>query len=63
MKKYYFDVRYKIAADYDFLYKLFKDKCDFMFVDALITEFESETGISNTLFLLTQKEICGKILL
>lgn len=56
MKKYYFDVRYKIAADYDFLYKLFKDKCDFMFVDALITEFESETGISNTLFLLTQKE-------
>ena len=56
MKESLFDCSYKIAADYNFLYNLYTSNKQFCFVDVIVTDFESETGVSNKSLFLTMKE-------
>jgi glycosyltransferase involved in cell wall biosynthesis len=51
-----FNVKYKIAADYDMLYRLYKEGRNFKYVNAIITVFEAETGVSSTRYMLAKKE-------
>lgn len=56
MKKVLFDTRYKIAADYDFILKCFKDSSvRFQFIDMPLVYFSS-SGISNNYLELAKEE-------
>lgn len=48
MKKTPFDCSFRIAADYNFFYNLFKSGAIFRFVNTIVADFESENGISNS---------------
>lgn len=51
-----FDVRFKIAADYNLFYNLYSEKYRFLYIDQVISVFESENGVSNKLGFATIKE-------
>ncbi len=56
MKNTMFDCSYRIAADYNFLFGLYQANKKFKFVDVIIADFESMTGISSESNLLAYKE-------
>lgn len=58
MKDCGFDTKYRIAADYNFFYKLYTLGGHFMPVDVLVTEFEGSEGVSSSTktSLLTHRE-------
>ena len=56
LKEREFDCRYKVAADYNFFYQLYKEHKRFIFVEELVAEFESESGVSNSSLFVTMKE-------
>jgi glycosyltransferase involved in cell wall biosynthesis len=45
-KKYPFNLCYKICADYDFLYSLYKNNCKFMYCLDVIAKIDATKGIS-----------------
>lgn len=55
--KYKFDIKYKIAADYNLFYSLFIDKYNFFKVDLCISNYNLEGGISATKFYQLEREI------
>lgn len=55
MKRYMYDENYKIAADYKFLYSLYRNKYVFQKVDIIVSYFDIN-GISNKNKLLAMKE-------
>ena len=46
MKKYGFDINYKICADKKFFYTAYNNHARFEYVDIVITNYEAEAGIS-----------------
>lgn len=42
-----FDLRYKIAADYNMFYKLYKDGANFIYFPIIIADYEAEDGMSS----------------
>lgn len=42
-----FDMRYKIAADYNMFYKLYKDGANFIYYPIVIADYEAEDGMSS----------------
>lgn len=51
-----FNLKYKIAGDYDMLYSLYLKGHEFESVPVLITVFDSYGGVSNNAYLKTEKE-------
>jgi glycosyltransferase involved in cell wall biosynthesis len=45
-KKYKFDLRYKISADYDMVYKIYKDYIKFYYINIPIANYDINNGIS-----------------
>ncbi|MBD5256332.1 MAG: glycosyltransferase [Bacteroides sp.] len=59
-----FSLKYKSSSDYDLLYRLYKNKHNFNYIDEIICLFDAENGISSTNIRLQLKEsgeINGKI--
>ena len=56
LKERGFDCKYKIAADYNFFYQLYQEHKKFVFIEELVAEFESESGVSNSSLYITMKE-------
>lgn len=52
-----FDLTYKIVADYNLFYCLFKKGCTFKYLPLPIAEFEAETGLSSKSVLPTFLEV------
>lgn len=48
MKRYCFDTSFKIVADYNFFYNLYKKGAIFHFVDVIISEYENMEGASSS---------------
>jgi len=48
MKHDGFDIRYRIAADYNFFYQLYMSGGHFMPVDVIVADFESAEGVSSS---------------
>lgn len=46
-RKFMFDCKYKIAADYDLFYKLYNDHVRFMYIPVIIAAYEAEEGMSS----------------
>lgn len=46
LKEYSFNLKYKLAADYDLFYKLYKNGCRFIYVDIAISNYCPEGGAS-----------------
>lgn len=44
---YFFDCSYKIAADYDFFYKVYRDGHSFEYLPMCISLFSADDGVSN----------------
>lgn len=42
-----FDMHYKIAADYNMFYKLYKDGANFIYFPIIIADYEAEDGMSS----------------
>ena len=58
MKNYLFDMKFKIAADYNFFFKIYKLKYKFQHINNIISVYDSSDGISSKQRSLTYKEIC-----
>lgn len=56
LKKYPFDCRFKIAADYNFFYHAYKKGMCFMPVEVIVSDFESSEGVSSKATFRTIKE-------
>ncbi len=56
IKKYKFNLKYKIAADYNLFYSLYKDNYLFKELPNCISIFEADNGISSNNFYLLNKE-------
>lgn len=57
MKKFKFDTSFKSAADYYFLYNLYKDGFKFKYVPLLVSKFDGYNGFSAKNIKLVRKEI------
>lgn len=57
IKKYQFNEEYKLAADYDFFYKLYCKKYKFIYLPIIISVFEAENGASSSNNLRTFREV------
>lgn len=57
MKQYHFDLRYKIAADYNFFYSLYKDGRKFLYLHMAVAQYDA-IGFSTSRVLETYKEVC-----
>lgn len=57
IKERQFDLKYKIVADYNLFYRLFKEECTFEYLPLPIAEFEAETGLSSKNVLPTFLEV------
>lgn len=57
MKKYHFDTSFKVAADFNFLYLLMKEKRVFRHIDLPIAVYDT-TGVSSMGRVLVYKETC-----
>lgn len=61
MKKMKYDLRYKICADYDFFYKLWKENGIYLYINMIISICDCEFGISslakNEIFRVKEGEI------
>ena len=58
MKQYRFDLGYKIAADYNFFYTLYKEGRKFLHVPIPIAQYDA-IGFSTSRVLETYKEVCS----
>lgn len=47
ISEYMFNTKYKLAADYDLFFRLYKDSYKFLYVNTPISIFESESGAAN----------------
>lgn len=56
IKEQLFDTKYKISADYNFLYKQYKARKKFEYIPICITNFDNVYGISTMNYLLAKKE-------
>lgn len=56
MRKYKFDVKYKIAADYNFFYRLYKEQYNFYYLENVISLYNTE-GFSSFNVIKTYKEV------
>lgn len=56
LKENLFDTKYRIAADYNFFFKMFLSNKRFEFVDTIVAVFESSEGISSSAVIPTMKE-------
>ncbi len=56
-KYYKFDTKYKIASDYDFFYRIYKENYSFQEIDLCISNYDIEFGISALNFLQLELEI------
>lgn len=57
MKELKYDTSFKICADYNFFYKLYyENKCHFLYVDSVVSVFESEQGVSSVNYLIMKSE-------
>lgn len=57
MKELKYDTSFKICADYNFFYKLYYEKkCYFLYVDSIVSVFESEQGVSSVNYLKMKTE-------
>lgn len=57
MKESPFDLQYKICADYNFFYSLYKRKACFQYIPLFFSIYEAEQGVSSINILLLQKEL------
>ena len=57
MKINYFDLKYLIAADYNFFYNMYKNNYKFCKVDFCIANYDIDFGISSSNFYSLRKEI------
>lgn len=57
MKNHKFDLKYKIAADYNYFYSLFFRNENYLYVDYIISKYDAVNGISSRNRLLCFKEI------
>lgn len=48
IKKYKFDIKYKIAADFDLLRRLYYNDASFKYIPVIFTLFEGYNGVSST---------------
>lgn len=58
MKSFYFDLSYKIAADYNFFYTIYRNKCKFLYIPIPISQY-SAIGFSTNRVYETFKEVCA----
>lgn len=58
MKQYHFDLGYKVAADYNFFYSLYKEGRKFLYVPIPIAQYDA-IGFSTSRVLETYKEVCS----
>lgn len=58
MKKYLFDVRFRIAADYNFFYTIYNRNYIFHYMEAIISIYDASDGISSKQREKAYKEIC-----
>lgn len=56
LKKYSFNITYRISADYELFYRLFNDGKSFQYINMPIVIFDAMTGISSTNPILLYKE-------
>lgn len=47
MKKYFYDLQYRICADYNFFYSLYKRKGCFQYIPLIFSVYEAEEGVSS----------------
>lgn len=57
MKEHFYNLSYKICADYDFFYKCYHEGVEFDYIKTPISVYESENGISSTNILTTLREL------
>lgn len=57
LKEYLFDTKYRIAADFDFFYKLYKEGHKYLYVDYIVASYEASNGMSSVQKMLCYKEI------
>lgn len=57
LKKNKFNLTYKLCADYNLFYSLYKERIDFQQIPLTISNFEAETGVSSTNIKQLKKEI------
>lgn len=56
LKQYKYNDKFRICGDYEFYYRIYKEGYNFEYVDFTMTEFDAESGISNTDILSAFKE-------
>lgn len=57
LKHKYFDLKYKIVADYNLFYSIYSEGGTFFYLPILIAEFEAEDGVSSKNILSSFKEV------
>ena len=46
LKKHPFDQKYKVLADHNFFYTLYKEKCSYVYVPITISSYNAQFGLS-----------------
>lgn len=57
MRKYSFDLRFSIVADFDFFFRLRRDKIIFQYIPIIVSRYNGQYGLSATNPLLLRKEL------